>query len=311
MLPLWLAQVIVGCAVAVASQLRQLAQLSWVCYVGNIAQLTAACLLAASMLSDIDCHTERPAGMDGCGTPDPAGKHPDSQHAWLLGVVFAYGGQYAYVDIARQMRNRTAFTAVLHLSIGIMTVLYLLVGAMVYAARGPAAAELQVLAPNGPVLLSRTAVACVLVQTLVQLVIAVYIWTTTLVTWYLHRCNAVCSHAAFTTLGHQDTPKLHAVASDGSSIGSVCQPDGLACNRCRTCDSQRDIEGQRDLIPDSVCVDSVTGVDETQSEPPLVPRIPSQQQQQQQSQVDVSQTSSVSDIDKTSPTSIAKVFETC
>lgn len=101
MLPLWLAQVIVGCAVAVASQLQQLAQLSWVCYVGNIAQLTAACLLVAGMLYDIDCHTERPAGMDRCGTPDPAEKQPDTQHAWLhgvvklLGAVFAYGGQYA------------------------------------------------------------------------------------------------------------------------------------------------------------------------------------------------------------------------
>jgi hypothetical protein len=161
------------------------------------------------------------------------------------------------------MRNRTAFTAVLHLSIGIMTVLYLLVGAVVYAARGPAAAELQNLAANGPVLLSRTAVACVLVQTLVQLVIAVYIWTTTLVTWYLNLCNAVCSHAAIPTLQHQDTPKLHAV----------------------TCDSQRDIEGQRDLISNTVCVDSVTGVGEAQSDP----HIPSQQEQQQrQSQVNMS-----------------------
>lgn len=155
MLPLWLAQLIVGVAVAVASQLRQLAQLSWLCYAGNVAQLIAAGLLAAGMLSDINCQSDS-RSAHGCGAAAPAGKDPGSQHAWpydvvtLLGVVFAYGGQYAYVDVAHQMRCRTAFAAMQHASNGIMTVLYLLFGAMVYAARGPAAAELQVFAANGP-----------------------------------------------------------------------------------------------------------------------------------------------------------------
>jgi hypothetical protein len=276
MLPLWLAQVIVGCAVAVASQLRQLAKLSWLCYVGNIAQLIAACLLAAGMLSDMNCRSDSTTGQDSCGAAESSGGYPYSQHAWLhylvtlLGVVFAYGGQYAYVDVAHQMRCRTAFTAMQHASTGIMTVLYLLFGAMVYAARGPAAAELQVFAANGPAALSRTAVACVLVQTVVQLVISVYIWTTTLVTWYMYcsnGCKAVCSRTVCTTLQCQDTAKPTAAISAASSVCSMF-----------LCDPQRDIEGQRDLPPNTLCTASATGVDGSQGEPPLVPQVTSQQQ---------------------------------
>jgi hypothetical protein len=256
----------VGVAVAVASQLRQLAQLSWLCYAGNVAQLIAAGLLAAGMLSDINCQSDsRPA--HGCGAAAPAGKDPGSQHAWLydvvtlLGVVF--GGQYAYVDVAHQMRCRTAFAAMQHASTGIMTVLYLLFGAMVYAARGPAAAELQVFAANGPAALWRTAVACVLVQTLVQLVISVYIWTTTLVTWYLYcrdGCKAMCMRTVSTTFQRQDTPKMTAALSAGSSVGSMCRSDSVVCHSHgggthtlrSTCDLQRDIEGQRDPMPNTI-----------------------------------------------------------
>jgi hypothetical protein len=255
MLSLWLAQLAVGGVLVVAAQLRYLAQISWLCYVGNMAQLVAACLLAVGLLSDA-----RSSSSSSSSSSSNRGQQATEEQHWLhqvvtlLGVVFAYGGQYAYVDIAHQMSSRKSFATVQHDSVSIMTVLYLLFGTMVYALRGQAASTLEVFAVHGSPGLSRAVVVCILVQTVVQQVISVHILTSTFVAWY-PRCKqlvgavarflcpparqlqAAPSNSVFSTPGVPDGSSTSRSMCTCTILGTNCDADGachLALAGCAT-----------------------------------------------------------------------------
>jgi hypothetical protein len=181
---LWLAQLAIGVVLLAAVQLRHLAHLSWLCYGGNLAQLLATCLMSAGLLLEAKNRSTEPHCA---AVPQEACQ----EEGWLyrvvtlLGAVFAFGGQYAYVDVANQMACRQAFATVQHVSTCIMTLLYLVFGSLVYAVRGQAARGLEVFAMHGSPGLSSAVVVCVLLQTLVQQVVSINILTTTCVSWWL------------------------------------------------------------------------------------------------------------------------------
>lgn len=224
---LWLAQLAVGAVLLAAVQLRHLAHLSWLCYGGNLAQLLAACLLSAGLLVEAK---SRSAEQHGAAVSQEA-----CQEGWLyrvvtlLSAVFAYGGQYAFIDVAHQMASRQAVATVQHLSTCIMMLLYLVFGSLVYAMRGQAASSLDVFAVHGSPGLSCAVVVCVLVQTLVQQVVSVKILTTTCVSWWLSckRCFVAAAAAASVDNVAGCTP-VAGVADDQAGCYRPEQPASLA-----------------------------------------------------------------------------------
>lgn len=203
-------------------QLRHLARLSWLCYGGNLAQLLAACLLSAVLLVEAKSKGAEPRGA--------AVSQEACQEGWLyrvvtlLGVVFAYGGQYAYVDVAHQMESRQAFATVQHTSTCVMTLLYLIFGSLVYAVRGQAAGGLEVFAVHGSPGLSSAVVVCVLVQTLVQQVVSVSILTATCVSWWL-TCKQRFVIVAAPAASVDNVAGCAPVAGAADNQGGCCWPE--------------------------------------------------------------------------------------
>jgi len=213
MLPLWLAQAITGCAVLLAVQLH-LEQLSWLCYVGNISELVAAGLMCAGVLSK----HHRPSTSIVEVAP----------HCWthqivtVLSVVFAFGGQYAFVEVAHHMADRQAFGRVQQAAACIMAGMYIAFGAVVYAVQGQAS-ELAVFAADGPPVLARFVVVCVLLQTFVQLSLSVHLWTATLL-----RLCVVCKEPATLPVA-QRLPAQLCPAATSDTCTSHTPDDSAAC----------------------------------------------------------------------------------
>jgi vesicular inhibitory amino acid transporter len=178
MVPLWAAWTITRCAVLLAVQLPHMEQLSWLCYIGNVSQLVAAGLMCACVLTK---HHRASTCMV------EAGPHSwTHQMVTVLSLVFAFGGQYAFVEVAHHMADRQAFARVQQAATCIMAGLYIAFGAIVYAVQGRAATELAVFAADDLHALGRAVVVCVLLQTFVQLSLSVYLWTAT----FLRLCAA-------------------------------------------------------------------------------------------------------------------------
>lgn len=229
-LPLWVAQAIVGCAVLLAVQLRHLEHLSWFCYIGNAAQLAAAVLMCAGLWGR--CST----GSCDAGHRAPTCIVETGSHSWthqvvtILSIFFAFGGQYAFVDVVHHMTDRKAFSRVQQLATCIMAALYIAFGTAVYAAEGSAAMELEVFNVHGPPALARTVVVCVLLQTFVQHALSVHLWTGT----FMRLCAAGSEPCVL--------PRTHLVAANaspaipaaaGGTANAQVTPDCLTAVPCQ------------------------------------------------------------------------------
>jgi solute carrier family 32 (vesicular inhibitory amino acid transporter) len=172
-----------GAAVAslvfILSQARGLADVSWFLTAGTAAQLGAVAIVAWTLLA----------------SPDPSARtvlfnwscDPVSAAIALLNIFFAFGGQFAYLEIVVAMRAPSRFTAAAAWSVALMGGAYASLGAAGYSSRGSGAAdaagggEVVVFGlGDGPAL--RLAAGAVFLQALAQYLVSLVIWAHNLLT---------------------------------------------------------------------------------------------------------------------------------
>ncbi|KAI8464358.1 MAG: transmembrane amino acid transporter protein-domain-containing protein [Monoraphidium minutum] len=163
-------------AVLGLSQVRSLARLSWFFAMGTAAQLCAIGLVCFEMFanpypSPARALVVRPAALRG----GAGGIGLDDQVVAAFNIIFAYGGQFAFVELMAAMARPAKFPVAVTACTGIMSSLYAALGAFGYVACGAAASEILVFSfPDGGA--ARAAGACVLLQALAQYLVNANVW---------------------------------------------------------------------------------------------------------------------------------------
>jgi vesicular inhibitory amino acid transporter len=110
----------------------------------------------------------------------------DHQLVALMNMIFAFGGQFAFVEIITSMREPLQFTKAISICTALMSTLYLTLGAVGYWSKGSNVAEIVVFSlGEGP--LGRVAAACVLLQAIAQYMVNLNVWTHNLLVLLVRR----------------------------------------------------------------------------------------------------------------------------
>ncbi|KIY99064.1 amino acid transporter [Monoraphidium neglectum] len=159
-------------------QVRSLPRLSWFFALGTAAQLAAIGVVCYEMVAHPYPTPQRalvvwPVGLRAGGG---GGVGLDDQLVAGFNIIFAYGGQFAFVELLTSMARPSGFPVAVTACTSIMSVLYFALGAFGYISCGSAASEILVFSfTQGRA--ARAAGAFVLLQALAQYLINANIWS--------------------------------------------------------------------------------------------------------------------------------------
>ncbi|KAK9845239.1 hypothetical protein WJX81_000853 [Elliptochloris bilobata] len=179
-IPLLVYGLVVAGAALVFAQIRSLSELGWFLSAGTLAQLVALALIAWGLLAAPapEARTRLVVG-GGAGALAPA-------LIAVMNIIFAFGGQFAFVEIITAMRRPREFPAAVGASTPLMAALYLLLGAIGYWSRGEDSPELIIFGMGtGPA--ARAAAAAILLQALAQYLVNLNVWTHNILTLVARR----------------------------------------------------------------------------------------------------------------------------
>ncbi|KAG2491782.1 hypothetical protein HYH03_009942 [Edaphochlamys debaryana] len=205
-LPLWQCSAVVAVAVLLLGQIRYLTQLSSFFLVGTAAQMVAL----AIVIHDLVLHRGPPAEDHGDGgsvsqpawflrsTPIQASEYaaplvPEGNLSdyWvtaamaILNMIFAYGGQFAFLELLTSMQTPQRFTHAVLGCTGIMTALYGSFGAVGYWSKGATVHGIVIFSMSpGP--LAQIASGFIFFQALAQYLVNLNVWAHNLLV-LLHR----------------------------------------------------------------------------------------------------------------------------
>ncbi|GBF89647.1 hypothetical protein Rsub_02365 [Raphidocelis subcapitata] len=189
-----------GAAVLVAvlalSQVRSLSRLSWFFGLGTAAQLTAIAVVAYQMWAHPFPSPRRALVVrpDGWLAAGPGGVGLDDQLVAAFNIIFAFGGQFAFVELLSSMRQPSRFPEAVTACTGIMSLLYLALGAFGYLSCGADATEILVFSfREGPA--ARAAGAFVLLQALAQYLVNLNVFSHNLLVLLARRSSRGSGHA--------------------------------------------------------------------------------------------------------------------
>eukprot|EP00195_Chlamydomonas_chlamydogama_P017158 CAMPEP_0202897894 /NCGR_PEP_ID=MMETSP1392-20130828/6545_1 /ASSEMBLY_ACC=CAM_ASM_000868 /TAXON_ID=225041 /ORGANISM="Chlamydomonas chlamydogama, Strain SAG 11-48b" /LENGTH=530 /DNA_ID=CAMNT_0049583659 /DNA_START=191 /DNA_END=1783 /DNA_ORIENTATION=+ len=167
--PLWqcgLAVLVIACILV---QIRSLSELTWVFLLGTGSQMVAIGIVIYELVMN----------------PSPDAKHTTQEVTWdnlvpaavaFMNMIFAFGGQFAYVEVMGSMRQPEEFPRAVSICTAIMTLLYGGLGAVGYWSRGSAITGIVIFS-LGDSPRTRLASACILVQATSQYLINLNVWT--------------------------------------------------------------------------------------------------------------------------------------
>lgn len=171
--PLWQCGLIVLAIAAAASQVRALSELSGFFLLGTTAQLISIGIVIVQLINEPDPTAEHDVIVKPGG---PSGATVESQTVAFFNVIFAYGGQFAFVELMTSMMRPARFPVAISCCTAIMTALYVGLGATGYHSKGAGVAEIVIFSlGEGPA--ARFAAACILVQALSQYLVNTNVWT--------------------------------------------------------------------------------------------------------------------------------------
>lgn len=172
--PLWQCGLLVLVASLVLVQVRSLADLSIVFLAGTSSQLVAIAIVLYELVSN----------------PDPNAKHSFQSISWdnlvqtavsIGAIVFAFGGQFAFVEVQASMSKPQDFSKAVNLCTLLMGLLYLLVGAVGWWSKGDTIGGILIFS-LGESPLVRFASGCILIQAISQYLINLNVWIHNLLT---------------------------------------------------------------------------------------------------------------------------------
>ncbi|GBF97031.1 amino acid transporter [Raphidocelis subcapitata] len=168
--PLWQCGLIVLALAAAAAQVRALSELSDFFLLGTTSQLIGIAIVIYQLITEPDPDAKHSLFVkpgDGAGPDGEGGATVESQLVALFNIIFAYGGQFAFVELMTSMLRPARFPLAISACTGIMTALYVGLGATGYQSKGSAVSEIVIFSlGEGPA--ARVASACILVQALSQ-----------------------------------------------------------------------------------------------------------------------------------------------
>lgn len=171
--PLWQCGLIVLGIAAVASQIRALSELSSFFLLGTSAQLISIGIVIYQLITEPDPKAQHEVIVTPGG---PSGATVEAQAVAFFNIIFAYGGQFAFVELMTSMMRPARFPLAISVCTGIMTALYCTLGATGYQSKGSGVAEIVIFSlGDGPA--ARFAAGCILVQALSQYLINTNVWS--------------------------------------------------------------------------------------------------------------------------------------
>ncbi|GLI62001.1 hypothetical protein VaNZ11_004573 [Volvox africanus] len=195
-LPLWQCSVIVGVVVLLLGQVRYLTQLSSFFMAGTVSQMIALAIViydlvvsARSSQEGSNSGTIPPGGVGG-GLATGLVRHSHSpligddflNGNWapvamaVLNLIFAYGGQFAFLELITSMRSPGRFSDAVTLCTAIMTALYGGFGAVGYWSKGSSVHGIVIFNMD-PSPLAQVAAGFIFLQALAQYLVNLNVWT--------------------------------------------------------------------------------------------------------------------------------------
>ncbi|GLC36986.1 hypothetical protein PLESTB_000171200 [Pleodorina starrii] len=207
-LPLWQCSVLVGVVVLLLGQIRYLTQLSSFFMAGTVAQMVALAIVIYDLMINAGRSTggasqsALPSGGDDVGgslasslllrSPLIADKLFSGNWApaamAVLNMIFAYGGQFAFLELITSMKTPARFSAAVTLCTAIMTALYGGFGAVGYWSKGSNVHGI-VIFNMSPGLPAQIAAAFIFFQALAQYLVNLNVWTHNLLVLVSRRAN--------------------------------------------------------------------------------------------------------------------------
>lgn len=237
-LPLWQCSVVVAMLILLLGQIRYLTQLSGFFMTGTAAQLVALVIVVYDLILHPGPDADR-----GDSVPSPFLVKGSSMHEGevqmmapaimaVLNMIFAYGGQFAYLEIMTSMAAPSRFTTSVNACTAIMTALYGGLGAVGYWSKGSSMSGIVIfnMRPGKP---AQVAAALILLQALAQYLVNLNIWTHNLLVLLgrasdrAQASHARCdgSHSAATSAQGNAAHEQHVDAVVGDN-GQWPLPDG-------------------------------------------------------------------------------------
>eukprot|EP00884_Botryococcus_braunii_P008224 jgi/Botrbrau1/17402/Bobra.0833s0002.2 len=180
--------------------MKSLSQLGWFLSLGSAGQLLAALLVLASLLLP------------------PWPPHSTSPYSTgdvslllvsIMNIVFAYGGQFAFVEVITSMQKPSAFPSAVSVSTLIMGAAYIALGLVGYLARGPTVPDVIIFG-IGRGVWAQAACNAILVQALGQYLVNLNVWSHNILTLLARRSAAAdgCKMNIQSSADHQSLPWL-------------------------------------------------------------------------------------------------------
>ncbi|CAL5220298.1 g2283 [Coccomyxa viridis] len=158
---------IVGVIAIVLGQVRTLSELGWFLTTGTLAQLFALVVVVVKLFM---------SPLQGASTELVHTGDAAASVVAIMNLIFAYGGQFAYVEIMNSMRQPGRFTSAVSTSTPVMSVAYLALGAIGYWSQGMGVQEIIIFG-TGYDTWSRIAAGAILFQALAQYLVNLNVWT--------------------------------------------------------------------------------------------------------------------------------------
>lgn len=176
--PLWKCGAAVVAAMAAMAQVRSLSSLSGFFALGTAAQLAAVAVVGYQMSTDPIPGARRALAVrpEGLQASSLGGVGLDDQVVAAFNVIFAFGGQFAFVELMSAMAKPSQFPVAISACTAVMSVLYIAMGASGYLACGSQASEILVFSFREGAA-ARAAGAFVLLQALAQYLVNTNVWS--------------------------------------------------------------------------------------------------------------------------------------
>lgn len=182
---------IVAVVALILGQVKSLAEISWFLSLGTAAQLFALIIVVVKLIM---------VPLDGAKTELVHTGEAVVSLVAVMNLIFAYGGQFAYVEIMHSMKKPALFTSAVALATPIMSGAYLCLGMIGYWSQGRGVQEIIIFG-TGMDVWSRVAAGAILFQALAQYLVNLNVWTHNVLTILARRkalqssshCNVQCA----------------------------------------------------------------------------------------------------------------------
>lgn len=210
--PLWQCGLLVLVIASVASQVRALSELSGFFLLGTTSQLIGLGIVIFQLITEPNPDAKHELFVK---PGDGSGATLESQFVAIFNIIFAYGGQFAFVELMTSMHRPASFPMAISVCTAIMTGLYVSLGAVGYQSKGAGVSEIVIFS-LGEGISGRIAAACILIQALSQYLVNTNVWSHNLLILIQRHITSAAAKKLPSQPSGDSSPDAEAAIADGS-----------------------------------------------------------------------------------------------